>query len=141
MAVLVDEHRRSVVSACRIAGRSRAACYRPPEAVDDADAPIIAALMTLIAQEGRWGFWKCRNRLRDLGHPWNHTRVYRVYCALTLNQVRRTKQRVPARVKVPLQALPLLNDTWAMDFMGDTLYSARRYRIFNVIVSSITATS
>ena len=56
-----------------------------------------------------------------------------MYCALKLNQVRRTKKRVPTRVKVPLKAPPQLNDTWAMDFMGDTLYSARRYRIFNVL--------
>ena len=133
VAILVDEHDRSVVSACQIAGLSRTAHYRPPVRPEDGDAPIIAALTTLIAQEGRWGFWKCRNRLRDLGYRWNHKRIYRVYRALKLNQVRRTKKRVPTRIKVPLQAVPQLNDTWAMDFMGDTLYSARRYRIFNVI--------
>jgi len=133
VAILVDEHTRSIVSACQIAGLSRTAFYRPPQMGDDADAPIIAALTTLIAQEGRWGFWKCRHRLRDLGHPWNHKRIYRVYRALKLNQIRRTKKRVPTRVRVPLEAVPQLNDTWAMDFMGDTLYSARRYRILNVI--------
>ncbi len=133
VAILVDEHTRSVVLACRIAGLSRTAFYRPPQAMDDADAPIIAALTTLIAQEGRWGFWKCYHRLRAMGHPWNHKRVYRVYGALKLNQIRRTKKRVPTRVRVPLEAVPQLNDTWAMDFMGDTLYSARRYRILNVI--------
>jgi putative transposase len=131
--ILVEEHTRSVRSACRIVGLSRTAFARPPAPSADADAPIIAALMTLIAQEHRWGFWKCRHRLRDLGHMWNHKRIYRVYCAIKLNQVRRTKKRVPTRVKVPLQAVAQLNDTWAMDFMGDTLYSARRYRIFNVI--------
>ena len=100
--VLVEEHQRSIVSACRITGCSRTAFYRPDTPARDADAPIIAALTTLIAQEVRWGFWQCRNRLRDLGHGWNHKRIYRVYCALKLNQVRRTKQRVPIRVRVPL---------------------------------------
>lgn len=133
VAILVQEHARPVGAACRIAGLSRTAYYRPPRAADDADAPIIAALTALIAQEGRWGFWKCRNRLRALGHPWNHKRVYRVYCALKLNHVRRTKKRVLTRERIPLEAVPQLNDTWAMDFMGDTLYSARRYRIFNVL--------
>ena len=132
-AILVGEHGRSVVSACRIAGLSRTAFYRPLRERVDADGPIIRALTALIAQEGRWGFWKCRNRLRDMGYRWNYKRLYRVYLALKLNQVRRTKKRVPTRVKVPLQAVAKLNDTWAMDFMGDTLYSARRYRIFNVI--------
>ena len=40
---------------------------------------------------------------------------------------------MPTRVKVTPHAAAQLNDTWAMDFMGDTLYSARRYRVFNVI--------
>ena len=130
MTILVEEQARSVGSACRIVGLSRTAFAHPPAPRTDVDAASIAALTMLIAQEHQWGFWKCRNRLRDLGHRWNHKRVY---CALKLNQVRRTTKRVPTRVKVPLHAAAQLNDTWAMDFMGDTLYSARRYRIFNVI--------
>ncbi len=133
VAILVEEHHRSIQSACQIARLSRTAYYRPRRAREDDDAPVIAALTALIAKEGRWGFWKCRNRLRALGHPWNHKRVYRVYCALRLNQVRRTKKRVPTRDRIPLAAVPVLNDTWAMDFMGDTLYNARSYRIFNVL--------
>ena len=122
-----------MVSACQIARLSRTAYYRPPHVQDAPDAPLIAALATLIAQEGRWGFWKCYHRLRAMGHRWNHKRVYRVYRALKLNQVRRTKKRVPTRVKVTPHAAAQLNDTWAMDFMGETLDSGRRYRIFNVI--------
>lgn len=61
--------------------------------------------------KARWGFWKCWKRLRALGHAWNHKRVYRVYCALRLNQARRTKKRVRTRVRVPLDAAAVLNDT------------------------------
>jgi putative transposase len=68
-----------------------------------------------------------------MGYRWNHRRVWSDYTALKLNQVRRAKKRVPTRVKGPLHAVATLNDTWAMDFMGDTLYRARRCRIFNVI--------
>ena len=46
---------------------------------------------------------------------------------------RRTRMRIPKRVQVPLNALPQLNDTCAIDFTGDTLYSMRRDRIVNVI--------
>ncbi len=99
----------------------------------DVDAPVITALQAVLEQHGRWGFWKCFERLRALGHAWNHKRVYRVYCALGLNQVRRTKKRVPTREVVPLQAPPQLNTTWAMDFMGDSLYSGRSYRLLNVL--------
>ena len=133
VTILVEEQARSVGSACRIVGLSRTAFAHPPAPRTDVDAASIAALTMLIAQEQRWGFWKCRNRLRDLGRRWNHKRVYCVYCALKLSQVRRTTKRVPTRVTVPPHAAAQLNHTWAMDFMGDTLYSARRYRIFTVI--------
>ncbi len=119
--------------ACRLARLSRTAYYRSTPATADDDAPIIDALLSLVATKPRWGFWKCWHRLRALGHPWNHKRVYRVYCALRLNQIRRTKKRVLTRVRVPLDAVAVLNDTWAMDFMGDTLYDGRPYRLFNVL--------
>ncbi len=33
-----------------------------------------------------WGFGLCFLHLRNVkGHPWNHRRVYRIYCALELN--------------------------------------------------------
>jgi putative transposase len=93
------------------------------------NTPVVTALQAVIEQHGRWGFWKCFDRLRALGHAWNHKRVYRVYCALGSNQVRRTKMRVPTREVVPLHAPPPLNTTWAMDFMGDSLCSGRSYRL------------
>ena len=56
------------------------------------------------------------------GRPWNHKHVHRVYCALRLNLPRRTTRRVPRRVRQPLTAPPVLNRTWALDFMSETLY-------------------
>jgi putative transposase len=86
-----------------------------------------------VAANGRWGFWKLFDRLHNLGYPWNHKRVYRVYCALRLNRGRRTKRRVPRRPRVPLCAPPTLNLTWALDFMRDTLYDGRVFRTLNVL--------
>ena len=138
MTILTQEHALPVQRACAIARCSRTAFYRaqataPALPQADTDAPIITALQAIVAQHGRWGFWKCFDRLRALGHPWNHKRVYRVYCALRLNQLRRTKKRLPKREPLPLAAPARLNDTWAMDFMGDSLYSGRAYRLFNVL--------
>jgi len=94
---------------------------------------MIAAVLAVVEQHGRWGFWKCFDRLRLLGHPWNHKRVYRVYCALRLNRPRRTKRRVPTRLRQPLIAPATLNGIWALDFMEDALYGGRRFRTFNVL--------
>ena len=75
--------------ACRIVRLSRAAYYRPPMPASRRDATVIAALMHVVARYPRWGFWKCYDRLRLEGAPWNHKRVHRVYCALRLNLPRR----------------------------------------------------
>jgi putative transposase len=62
-----------VQRACQIARCSRTAFYRAqqaesPVSLADADAPVITALQAVIEQHGRWGFWKCVDRLRARGH-------------------------------------------------------------------------
>jgi len=112
---------------------SRAAFYRPPMPTTRRDAAVIAALTEVVARYPRWGFWKLYDRLRVEGHAWNHKRVHRVYCALRLNLPRRTTRRVPRRIRRPLTAPPVLNQTWALDFMTDTLYDGRRVRLLTII--------
>lgn len=133
LQILVQEHQLPVQRACRVVRLSRTAYYRPPPSPTRADAAVIAALMAVVAEHGRWGFWKCFDRLRLQGHRWNHKRVHRVYCALRLNLPRRTKRRVPQRLRQPLAAPPQLNHTWALDFMADMLYDRRRFRILTMI--------
>ena len=97
------------------------------------DRPVIEVLNELVARRPRWGFWKLYDRSRLDGHVINHKRLHRVYCALKLNLPRRTKRRLPTRLRQPLLAPMRLNEIWALDFMADTLYSGRTFRTFNVI--------
>ena len=127
------EHRLAVQRACRVVRLSRAAYYRPPVPASRRDAAVIAALTDVVARYPRWGFWKCFDRLRVEGCRWNHKRVHRVYCALRLNLPRRTTRRVPRRIRQPLTAPPVLNMTWALDFMTETLYDGRRVRLLTMI--------
>lgn len=133
IALLVTEHHRPVVRACQAVRLARAAWYRPPRDRLVRDAAVIDALTALVERHGRWGFWKLFDRLRNTGHRWNHQHVHRVYCALRLNRARRTRRRVPRRPRVPLSAPPVLNQTWAVDFMRDTLYDGRVFRTLNVL--------
>lgn len=119
--------------ACRTVRLSRAAYYRPPVPARRRDASVIAALSDVVARYPRWGFWKLFDRMRTEGQPWNHKHVHRVYCALRLNLPRRTTRRVPKRIRQPLTAPPALNQTWAMDFMTETLYDARRVRLLTIL--------
>ena len=122
-----------VQRACRAVGLSRATYYRPLVDWARRDAPVIAALTTLVAVKSRWGFWKCCDRLRLDGYPWNPKRLWRVYCQLRLNLPRRTKKRLPVRLRQPLDVVPQPNTTWAVDFMSDTLYGGRRFRTLNIL--------
>jgi putative transposase len=131
--VLVREHQLPVQQACRVVRLSRAAYYRPPVPASRRDAAVIAALTDVVARYARWGFWKLFDRMRNEGCPWNHKHVHRVYCALRLNLPRRTTRRVPRRVRQPLAAPPVLNRTWALDFMTETLYDGRRVRLLTLI--------
>lgn len=112
---------------------SRTAYYEPPLPRELRDGDVIQALQAVVAKNARWGFWKCFDQLRLDGAWWNPKRVYRVYCALRLNIPRRTRKRVPKRVLRPLIAPAGLNESWAIDFMTDTLYDGRRFRTVNVI--------
>ena len=122
-----------VTRACGALGLSTSTWYRPASDSEARDAPIMDALNEVVTKHPRWGFWKCFYWLRQHGHEWNHKRVHRVYCELRLNLPRRTKRRVPQRLRQPLAAPPVLNGTWALDFMQDALYGGRRFRTLNVI--------
>ncbi len=123
----------SVRRACDLAELSRSAWYSGPEDRLARDSEVIDALQAMVKKRPRWGFWKCFHRLRLDGRPWNHKRVYRIYKELGLNHKRRTKKRLPRRVRVPLEVPARPNAVWSIDFMQDTLYNGRRFRTFNVI--------
>lgn len=131
--IMAECHGLSIARACRVARLSRAACYRTGMDRAARDAPVIEALNEIVAVEVRWGFWKCYDRLRHVGRPWNHKRVHRVYCAMNLNQKRRGKRRVPTRERQSMVVIATPNAVWAIDFMHDRLYDGRAFRTFNVI--------
>lgn len=116
---------------------SRRSWYRPDPSQHrlERDQPIIDALNAIVQDptRSRWGFWKCFYRLRLDGKPWNFKRVWRIYCALNLNQKRRTKKRLPERAPAPLAVPAESNYSWSFDFMSDALYNGTRFRVLNII--------
>jgi transposase InsO family protein len=97
------------------------------------DRGVIEVLNEIVARKPRWGFWKLYDRLRLDGQCINRKRLHRVYCAMKLNLPRRTKRRLPTRIRQPLAAPAGLNQIWALDFMADALYSGRAFRTLNLI--------
>jgi len=130
---MVREHRLPIARACRAAKLSRAAYYRQGVDWSKRDAAVIDALNTVVERHRRWGFWKCFDRMHNQGQPWNHKRVHRVYRKLGLNLPRRTKKRLPQRLRQPLTVAAAVNAVWALDFMSDSLWSGRCFRVLNVL--------
>lgn len=133
MQYLVVEHSLSVQKGCKCMGLSRSAYYKAIRRDPERDAEVVAAINAVIEKHARWGFWKCYKALRRTQHPWNHKRVYRVYCQMNLNQKRRAKRRLPKRIRQPLMVPQRPNHVWSADFMSDALYVGNRFRAFTVI--------
>ena len=91
---MTTHHHLSKARACRIVGLSRSVLYRPKVNWLERDKEVIDALNAIIAKRARWGFWKCFDRMRLDGLPYNHKKVHRVYCDMKLNMPRRTKKRL-----------------------------------------------
>lgn len=49
------------------------------------------------------------------------------------NLPRRTKKRLPVRLRQPLTVIPQPNAVWAVDFMSGTLDGGRRFRTLNIL--------
>lgn len=99
----------------------------------DRDEPVIAVLAELAERFPERGVDKLFQVIPRRALPWNHKRVWRMYCPMQLNRRRRGKKRVPTRHLLPLVVGEAVNGSWLIDFMSDALWDGRRFRTFNVI--------
>jgi putative transposase len=127
---LIDDYGLSERQACKAVKLSRST-YQYTLSTDK-DQEVIDALNQLVEKHPGIGFWSCRYRLRK-DKPWNHKRIYRIYTSMGLNIRRRAKKRLPARVKQALFQPQQPNQVWSMDFMSDSLWDGRSYRLLNII--------
>ncbi|RUO25164.1 IS3 family transposase [Aliidiomarina sanyensis] len=123
----------SIVKACIVTDLSRSRFYRVERDWRKADAAVIDAINAALEKSPQAGFWKCAGRIKFKGYPFNHKRIYRVYCRMGLNLKRRKKRVLPKRQAQPLEVIEQPNHQWALDFMHDTLYCGKRYRTLNVL--------
>jgi putative transposase len=112
-------------------GIARTTCQYKAKPKDDSE--LQCALTSLTTKHAAIGFWQCCYRLWNIGHWWNHKRIYRVYTTMKLNIRRRSKKRLPERIKQPLIIPAAPNQTWSIDFMSDRLVDGRKFRLLNVI--------
>ena len=129
-AYAIEYHQLSITRACKVVQLPKSMFYY--QTVKD-DAVVIDKLKELAEKKPREGQDKFYLRIREEGLIWNYKRVRRVYLMLGLNQRRRMKRRIPARVKEPLHQPINKNQIWSMDFMSDVLQNQRKFRVLNII--------
>ena len=128
---MIQWHGISTRQACKMVQIPRSTHIYKPKPKDDTSLTL--ALQQLVEKHPSIGFWQCYYRLRRQGYTWNHKRVYRVYTALKLNIRRRYRKRLPARVKQALFKPEDINQVWSIDYMSDSLWDGRRFRLLNII--------
>lgn len=130
---LVTEKQVSIERACMLAVISRSSYYYQSR-LQPVNELIAEWLIKITQWQHNWGFGLCFLYLRNIkGFSWNHKRVYRIYCELSLNLRIKPKKRLVREKPQPLSIPSTLNECWSMDFMHDQLECGRTYRLFNVI--------
>lgn len=127
---MMEYHRFSERKSCGLVGISRRSYRYCSQKNDD---ELIEVLNRISEAHPGYGFWKLYGKIRKEGHVWNHKRVHRVYVKLNMNIRRRVRKRLPKRIKEPLLIPQAADQVWSMDFMNDSLYNGRRFRILNII--------
>lgn len=131
MREMVQEKGLSVRQASKLVSFPRSNYYyRPVEKDDDG---VRNKLSELTQSHPSIGFWQCYYRMRRVSFTDNHKRVYRIYTSMGLNIRRRSKKRLPARVKQSLFRPSEINEVWSMDFMSDSLWDGTKFRLLNIV--------
>ena len=128
---MIHSHEISQRQACKAVSlpRSTKRYRHSPKA----DSEVIDQLQQLVEKHPAIGFWQSYYRIRRKGFLWNHKKIYRVYTDMKLNIRRRYRKRLPQRVKQSLYQPAGINEVWSIDFMNDTLWDGRRFRLLNII--------
>lgn len=129
----VENRRISIRFACQIFSVSES-CYRYTPKLDEENQQIAEWLLCITDKQRNWGFGLCYLYLRNVkGFGWNHKRVYRIYCELSLNMRIKPKKRLKREEPEPLRVPEQSNESWSMDFMHDQLSDGRSIRLLNII--------
>ena len=122
----------AVIRACRLAGFSRAAWYRPSTAKDQ--SALRLRIRELAMARPRFGYQRIHILLRREGWHVNKKRVRRLYRLDGLQlrmRVRRRKHMALHRGPAPVPTG--LHQRWSMDFVHDQLFDGRPFRVLTVV--------
>ena len=131
VADVMTTHELSQRRACGLIGITRRGFQRTP--AEDRNRALRQRLRELAEQRRRWGCPKLYIILRREGWRANHKRVERLYREEGLSLKLRRRRKRLSHLRVPRERPVAANQTWAVDFIHDSLSSGRRFRAFAVL--------
>src|SRR5229473_2333665 len=124
-------HDLSQRRACGLIGITRRGLRRAP--VEDRNRRVRQRLRELAEERRRWGCPLLYLILRREGWRANHKRVERLYREEGLSLRRRRRRKRLSHLRVARARPVAANQTWAVDFIHDSLISGRHFRAFAVL--------
>lgn len=117
--------------ACKLIGIARASHRYQPR--PDTNMELRKRLRELAEERRRFGYRRLHVLVRREGLQVNRKRVERLYRQenLSLRGPRRRKRRSGLRIVHPMPTAP--NERWSMDFVTDSLFNGRRFRVFTLV--------
>jgi putative transposase len=124
-------HELSQRRACGLLGITRRA-YRF-KAGKDYDQELRQRLRALAEEKRRWGCPLLYQMLKREGFKVNHKRVERLYREEGLSLRRRRRRKNLSHVRAVSEPPDGANQTWAVDFVHDTLADGRCFRVLTIV--------
>lgn len=96
------------------------------------DVELEKKIKTIAEKKRRYGYRRICLDIRKKEKV-NHKKVYRLYTKMGLKyRIKRKKKRYQGE-RIPLIVPHGVNERWSMDFISDSLYDGRKFRVFNLI--------
>ena len=110
----------------------RRSSYRYQSTAKDQSA-LKLRIRDLAAARVRYGYRRLHVLLSREGWQVNHKRVYRLYRLQGLSLRLKTRKKRVSGVRAVQPAPTAPNQCWSMDFMSDSLYDGRRFRLLTLV--------
>ena len=98
----------------------------------DKDQDLKKEIRRIANKKRRYGYRRITDELRK-SQKINHKKVYRIYTDLDLKYRIKSKKKRYCGEKKPMILPSGMNERWSMDFVSDSLYDGRKFRVFNLI--------
>jgi putative transposase len=124
-------HSLSERRACKLSSLPRNSFRYQPK--PDKNSELRARLRELAEKRRKFGAPRLHILLRREGYQINHKRTERLYREEGLSlRLKRRRKRI-SHLRVVMAKPERINQHWSMDFVSDSLYNGRRFRVLTII--------